>query len=320
MTNNSHPNSKQVTIFRAATFVQNAQTGGKGADNKSNNETVQDWIDLASRHIGPYLQSNSSKSVGSGLSIPEVNLLLPHLINIEADDRDFKKGVEEYFNNLVTKIPPTTGKTFEIGLYTDNSKPLSEKNLPIDIEDYVRYRHAKNHPWVAMSQPEAEGNPLKLFYMNDPEAQLKAFSDKVVLQDKADAIWATIKNQPGKINMMLTLLGKDERDYTGKNADTQKIVDLHNEIKNRPAAFLKAYEEDKFETRYWLKAMLKAGVVTEIGTSFVITQNNKLLARSEAEMILYLENEENADTITHLKATTQDILRKPRQKKAATSK
>jgi hypothetical protein len=320
MTNNSHQNSRQVTIFRAATFVQNAQTGNKGADSKSNNESVQDWIDLASKHIGPYLQSNSSKSVGSGLNISEVNLLLPHLINIESDDRDFKKGVEEYFNNLVTKIPPTTGKTFEIGLYTDNTKPLSEKNLPIDIEDYVRYRHAKSHPWVAASQTEAEGNPLKHFYMNDPEAELKFINDTIVLQDKADAIWATIKSQPAKITMMLTLLGKDEREYVGRNSTALMIKDLHYIVKNKATAFLKAYEGEKFETRYWLKAMLKAAVVTEIGTSFVATQNNKLLARSEEEMLLFLEDAANADTVMFLKSATQDILRKPKEKKTATSK
>lgn len=317
MTNNNSKNSRQVTIFRANNFVQISQTGATGADHKGNNEAVADWMDLASKHIGPYLKSHATMMMGTGLDNNEISILLPFIVNVEPTDKTFRQTVFDFYNNLTTKIPPTTGKTFEIGLLTDNEKPVSEKNLPIDIEDYVRYRHALSHPWVAKTKTESTNNQLKYFYISDPEAELNSDTAMVVLQDEADAIWLSIKDQQQKISMLLTLLGKDERDYSGRSAEAMRVKDLHFIVKNHAPAFLKAYKEDKFETRYWLKAMIKAGIVTEIGDSYVNTSNNKLLARTEPAMLLFLEDERQADIVTYLKAATQDVLRKPKDKKKA---
>lgn len=313
MSNNSQQNSRTVTIFRANSFIQNAQTGG--TSDKANNEAVQDWMDMSSKQIGPYLKSHTAMIMGSGLEIHEIPILLPHVINVDPEEKEFRKTVHEFYNNLTTKIPPNTGKTFEIGLLIDNSKPISKANLPINVEDYIRYRHAKSHPWVASSKSEAQANQLKYFYMNDPEAEVKSKSEAVVLQDKADGIWLSIKSQPQKIMMLLTMLGKDERDYSGRNAEAMKINDLHNIVKTKAPEFLKVYEGDRFETRYWLAAMKKADVVKEVGTSYIITQNNKLLGKSEIEALLFLENSDNVDTVAYLKANTQEVLSKPRKKK-----
>lgn len=320
MNNNSHPNSRLVTIFRSNTFVQNSQAGQTAVnkDGSKGDEGLQDWMNQSSRNVGPYLQSNTAKIIGSGLTEEEKSLLLPSIINMEPSDREFRKTVYDFFNALTTKIPPTTGKILETGLTTDNSKPLSAKNMPLNIEDYIRYRHAKNHPWVARSKSEAEGNMLKIFYMVDSDAELKELSDKVVLQDKADAIWLAIKNQPQKIGMLLTLMGKDEREYTGRNAETKKVADLHDIVKNRASEFIKAYEEEKFEARYWLAAMMKANVVELIGDSYVNKSSGKLITRTLPAMLMFLEDEREADAVSFLKAATQDVLRKPKTTKVGT--
>lgn len=311
--NNSHQNTRPITIFRANNFLQRAQ------DTKDN-EGVASYQDLANRHIGPYLQSNTSKIIGSGLNIQEQELLLPHVIQIDADDKEFKKAVFNFFNELTTKIPPTTGKTLETGLLTDNKKPVSKTNMPIDIEDYVRYRHAKNHPWVAASRAEAEGNSLKSFYMNDPEADEQEKMDKLVLQDKADGIWMQIRNQQAKITMLLTLMGKDEREFLGKNGEAKAKLALRTLIDNEASRFIKIYEEERFETRYWLKAMITAGIVSQVGESYIITASQKLIGKQELETLLFLEDEKNTDTVTFLKSNTQDALRKPLAARRRTDK
>lgn len=318
MNNNSHPNSRLVTIFRSNTFVQNSQAGQNSVnkDGSKGDEGLQDWMNQSSRNIGPFMQSNTARIIGSGLTEDEKALLMPLMIHMEADDKEFRKTVFDFFNSLTTKIPPTTGKVLETGLTEDNSKPISKKNMPLNPEHYIRYRHAKSHPWVAGSRSEADGNTLKSFYIVDADAELKELSDKVVLQDKADAIWLSIKNQPQKIAMLLTLMGKDERDYSGRNAEAKKVADLHNIVKNSATEFIKAYEEDKFETRYWLAAMIKANVVQLVGDSYINASSNKLLARGIQAMLLFLEDERESDSVTFLKGATQDVLRKP--KKAAT--
>jgi hypothetical protein len=301
-TDKQHPNSRKITIFRANNFVQNSQK----------DEAVADFMSQSSKSISPYWQSNSARVIGSGLSIPEQELLMPYLIQVEPGDRTFRDGVFKFFNSLSTKIPFSTGKDFEIGLEVDNEKPVSKDNMPINVEQYVRYRHAKNHPWVAGSKGEAEGNQLKLFYIHDADLQHKEDTDKLVIQDEADEIWLKIKNQSQKVTMLLTSLGFDERDYLGRNGETRKQNDLREFISKDPSKFLTVYRDDRFETKYWLKAMVKADVVQEVGTSFVIRETKKLLGRSLDETVLFLENPDNADTVSYLKGATQDALKKPR--------
>jgi len=302
MTTSNHPNSRKITIFRSNNFIQNAQK----------DEAARDFMDQSAQSIGPYWQSNTARVIGSGLSIPEQNLLMPYLIQITPEDKEFRKEVFNFFNALNTKIPPTTGKDFEIGLETENDKPIAKDNLPINIEQFVRYRHAKNHPWVGLSLTEAKGNPKKLFYIHDADMQLAEDTDKLVIQDEADGIWLQVRNQPQKITMLLTLCGFDERDYIGRNGPTRAKNDLREFIDKKAVEFLKVYKDDRFETKYWLKAMVKADVVQEVGTSYVIRETKKLLGKSEMETVLYIENADNADTVTYLKSTTQDALRKPK--------
>lgn len=306
MSNNNSENSRKVTIFRTVNFLQEAQK----------NEGVADFMSMSQKPIGPYYLSNTSKIIGSGLSLQEQEILLPYILNMSKEDRDFKKSVYNFYNSLVTKVPFGNGITLEIGLRIDNNKPISEDNLPLNVEQYVRYRHAKDHPWVASNRTEAQTNQLKTFYIYDPEAQEREDNDKMVLQDKADSIWLQIKSQSGKINMLLTLIGLDERDYVGKNEEIKKQKAVRDFIDNNASKFLDIYEADRFELRYWLKAMTTAGVVQRVGSSFVVAENKKLLGNSELEALLFLEDKKNDDTVMFLKSNTQDVLRKPRSVRA----
>lgn len=308
MNNSSHPNSKLVTIFRANNFVQQAQ-------NPDTNTQVADWMSLSNKNIGPYFQSNSTKIIGSGLTLPEQKLLMPHIIRIVPTDVSFPIKVYEYFNELVTKVPFSGGKTFQIGLIKDNDKPVGEENMPIDIEDYIRWRHAKNHPWVAGSYSDAKGNQLKFFYMDDPEATLKEDTDKLVLQDKADTLWLGMKDQADKVSMMLTLMGGDPREYAGlRNAEQRMRNDLRSRINKNVSLFISLHEDSKFETKYWLKAMLNANVVKKLGNAYIYGDNKTPLGYSEDESILFLENPNNADTLLLLKGMAQDVLKKSKSK------
>jgi hypothetical protein len=301
----THPNSHKITLFRADNFMQRAQ-------NPTENEQIGSYMSMTEIGIGPYFESFQARLIGSGLSRQEEKLLMPYVINVESDEKTFRAQVFDFFNNLKTKVPYGTGKDLEIGLEKSNEEAISADNLPIKIEDFIRYRHAKNHPWVAADKVEAGGNQLKYFYIYDAEQADKLENDRVVVQDKAEAIWLKIKGQPTKINMMLTMLGKDERDFIGRNSEQRKQTALRDIVSKDASKFLKTYQEDRFELRYWLKAMIQAKVVEPVGTSFIIRENKVKLGSSEMEALLYLENKENSDTVDYLKGTTQDVMRKAR--------
>lgn len=301
-----HNNSRKVTIFRSNNFLLNAQSG----------EAVMDFVALSSKNIGPYWESVSSRIMGSGLNLTEQDLLMPIQLSMSTQDKDYRKEVFKFFNNLTTKIPPTTGRDLEIGLLTSNDQPLSKDNMPITISDYIRYRHAKGHPWCAGTQSEASGNQTKFFYIHDAEAKDKQDMDKMVIQDQAVQIYLSIKGQEGKVSQLLVMLGEDPRDYVGTKAVQLRQKALRDIVDKDAPRFIKVYETDRFETRYWLKAMETAGIVKLVGTSYIMAENNKLIGRSDMEAVLYLEDPANTDTVSFLKGSTQEVLAKPKTRKS----
>jgi hypothetical protein len=315
MNNNSqHKNSRLITIFRANNFVLQAQ-------NPDSNIEVADWMSLSNKNIGPYFESNSAGIIGSGMTEAEKRVLLPYVIQVIPTDTQWPKASFDYFNSLVTKIPFVGGKTFQIGLTIDNDQPVSIENIPLNIEHYIRWRHAKNHPWMAGSRSEASGNQLKYFYMDDPEITLKEDTDKLALQDKADGIWLSVKDQSSKVSMLLTLMGGEPREHLGlRNAEARMRNDLRKRITSNPTKFLEFYEDKHFETRYWLKAMLNAAVVKKFGDAYVYGDSRTILGYSEDDVVLFLQNPKNEDTLILLKTYTQDILKKPKTGKTPVKK
>lgn len=302
----THVNSRRITIFRAPNFALRAQ----------NDESVIDYFSQASEGFGAFWDG---AVIGSGLTPAEQDLLMPYILGIGTAERDFRKQVRDFFVGLTVKVPPTTGLDLEIGLSENNEHPVSATNLPINVTDYIKYRFAMAHPWVAESKDEADHNQLKKFYIFDAEQQLREESKKIVVQDKADSIYLQIKDNIGKVRMLLTIIGKDEREYNVRNGEQLMRKHLREYVATEAFKFIEIYEDQKFETRYWLRAMVKAGVVKSIGTSYVISENNTLLGRSEAEALLYLEDPANSDTVAFLKGNTQEVLRKPRTAKKATA-
>src|SRR5690606_19206039 len=117
------------------------------------------------RAVGPYYQG---RVPGSGLTFQEQKLLLPDVIGVEANDKDFRREVEKFYHEILTKIPDA-GIELEIGLENDN-EPLSESNMPLNIKDYVIYRHIINSPQVAKDKDTADRwGHLKPFYIEDQE-------------------------------------------------------------------------------------------------------------------------------------------------------
>lgn len=311
MNNNSHKNSRLITIFRSNNFVLQSQTPDKNVE-------IADWLALSNKNIGPYFESNSARIIGSGMTEEEKRLLLPYIIQVVPTDVNWPKACFNYFNSLVTKIPFSGGKTFQIGLTKDNNAAISNENLPLNIEHYVRWRHARNHPWMAGSMSEASGNQLKYFYMDDPEIAHKEETDKLVLQDKADTIWLQIKDQASKVSMLLTLMGGEPRDHQSlRNADTRMKNDLRKRINAKPDKFIEIYEDKHFETRYWLKAMMNAQVVKKFGEAYVYGESRSILGYSEDEVVLFFENPKNEDVLILLKSYTQDVIKKPKKEIAA---
>lgn len=301
---NKHANSRPIVIYRSGSFLSRVQ--GK---------EVEDYFELAVVSVGSFWEGEFSVKVATGLDYEEQTLLLPHIVNCEADEKGFRQMVEIFYHEINTKIPFKIGVTLETGLKVDNNAPLSIKNMPINVSDYVKWRHHRTHPKMANSKEEAEGNQLKEYYIFDPNAASTARSKVSKQKDAALQIYLKLKNEPEKIDMMLLLLGHDPREFTGPTKDDLKLNKLREIADGVDTAemFTNIYAQEDMEISYWIENMIRLNVLTRIGQQVRDTETKKLIGHNRSEAISFFQDPTNDSDVVILKAKLQEVKSKPLQ-------
>jgi len=291
----NHPNSHIVYIRRRSLF------------DTANRPELEEYFADSSIGVGSYFAKGTSREA-SGLSIPEENILMPLVLGIPSDDRDFRGKVNEYFSNINSKIPadsnpkkPTDGLALEIGLHRDNNAPISAKdeNLPINVEQFIRYRQIAGHPWVGVSG-EDDGNQLKRFLIFDPKKQLKATKAVNEEADIALTRYIQIKQDKSKVRMYLRLTGHD----LSKITPGEEVAALRTKAQSDPVNFNKAWSDPYKEHKYQIEEMVAFGLLKQVGTRILYGQTE--IGRNLEEAVLWLKDPHHSDSYRSLKAMLDD--------------
>lgn len=286
-----HPNSKEVTVYRKLPFAAEAQ------------KDLADYYNAARYSVGSYWKDLNSKVIGSGMEDWEVKLLLPDLIGIDATDKDFRKEANSYFDIINTFIPPERGLTLQIGLSKDNDAILSPDNMPISVEEYVKYRHISGHPECAPSRDAAVGDPTKLCYVSDPTAEMDNESKRNALIDEATALYLSAKKDPAKVAKYLTLLGKDP-DTVPKAKHISTLKDL---VVGKPQEFIDLSKDESLNFRFFLAQLVKTKIVNKVGARYVDSETNKQLGVNEKDAVFYLQDKENENIVKLYKVKLAEL-------------
>lgn len=297
-----HPNSRPITIFRAGSFLARAQ--GKEA---------AEFLNTGRMSIGSYFVNNDTPISASGLTRKEEELLIPDFINCMPDEREYRKLRSEFCAGIDTKVPAVTGITLQTGLEEDNDKPVSKTNMPLEPMDYIRWRHAIGHPEVAESQEVANSRAIKKYYIFDPSAVQTKKVKGTQQKDAAMHIYFQIKEDLGKVDMLLTLLGTDVRTFTGteEHKAITKVEALRELADSDSKNFVDVFNEKDFETRYWIKTMTNVGVLVMHGPRFVDAETKSIVGNSLDETISFFMDEANSEAVILYKARMQEYLKRP---------
>ena len=288
---NKASNSRKITIYRSGSFLSVAQ----GKD-------VQDFFSASKRSIGSYFESGASRKIGTGLSFDEEALLLPHILDVPAEHPEFRKKLNEFYQDMDTSVPYDTGRTLEIGLINSNTDDVSKSNMPIDIMDYLRYRHAIKHPQVAPNKDLADGNTLKEFYIFDKFEVSKKSSKQLEIKDAALAIYQEIKHDETKIRMALVLLGINP----DKVESNDHIGTLRGAAEKDPKKFLEVMGDKEFEINFWIQSMVNQKIIKVYGKKYFDAETDKLIGNDLEETIYFFKDDTNSDLIGTMKARLQD--------------
>lgn len=295
-----HPNSRKVTFFRTGSFLARAQ-----------GPEIQDYFQSSKQSIGSFWESENSNKVHTGLTFKEQNLLMPHLINSDSDDKGFRGLVDTFFHEINSNVLHGTGLTLETGLEDNNDEAVSKDNMPINIGEYVKWRHHIGHPSVAKNKKEADSDARKEFYIFDPMENRDRASKLVKEKDEAMQVYLKLKSEPEKIDMMLTMLKIDPREFTGPTKEDLKIQKLRELSESDPAGFKSVYNVDDLEIKYYIAKMVTVDVLLNIGHSYRITSNKRVLGHSLDETVAFFQDPANEQDIALLKAAMQENSKKP---------
>jgi hypothetical protein len=288
-----HKNSHEITIWRAGTFLTETQ-----------GEAVKDYFEMTKMSIGSYFEGKGSTRIASGLSFAEERILLPLVLEVTADDREFLKKRNDFYAIMDTQVSYKNGVTLEIGLSESNKLEITNTNLPLKVSDYLRYRQIIEHPSVAKSKEEMVGNSLKKFYIFDSIEVSGKRKSQLEESDNALQAYLELEKEPLKVKQALLLLNVLPAKIPDDAGDAKEM--LKDFALKNPKKFLDMKENTEFETNYWLKALVTSGVLKVYSGKYVDAETDKVLANDEKEMIFFFKDEENSDTITVLKARHQE--------------
>lgn len=295
-TETMHKNSRIVYIRRLPQFHSAAR------------KELEEYFNESQRGYGSYFAPGSVRTA-TGLTPTEEDLLMPYVLDIPKEDRDFRKSVTAYFENINVKVPGRVGQNYEqeglkleIGLETSNEQPVSKDNLPISIKDYLIYRHGIGHPWVAASEEDGRGNQLKQYFVFDPKLVSRANVQKNDQRDEALKNYLTIKDNARQVQMYLTLLGVNPSTIR-KGEETIK---LRERVDANPEAFTKLYNDKDKEMKYIIEDMVYRGILERVGQRILIRDGGEEIGRDTREAVLYLSDSRNSKTYQVLKARLKE--------------
>lgn len=309
------------------------------AEQANRDPQTKEWYDSSRKGIGPYFKN---KAVASGLSHDERKAIMPDIIDIEANDREFRKNVENYFNDIYSEVP-ADGLELEIGLDNDklpvvyyvktsgdketihSSYPdikdgdsiKVEYNKPLNPIDYVKYRHHREFPKLAQDQHEAESNPLMMFYIFDPTEEDKISGEITELEEKAGLVYFEVKDSPDKIRQILTLLGFNTRGMTkNKMLSTLKDITIAKKgvsYKQQMQAlnkFIEVSEDKDLEIKFLIEELITAQYLERIGSRILDPESDDVIGTSMKEAVLFLKDKSNADVLARMKAKFEEFVKK----------
>lgn len=302
-----HANSKIVFLKRTRPFIHEAM----------NSEVMQQELAYTKRSISSYFAGPNSAKIGTGLTPSEEKLLVPALLGIEVNDKFYEK-LTLFFTEIDTKVPHgDIGLQLEVGLELDNAQPITFTkevdgkvliNMPLNIMDYIRYRHAIKFPYTALSPEAAEGNQLMWFYIQDPKLVLNSKISDLELKDSAMADYAQAKSDPKKVKMLVTVLksyirkkpGKPPMNINNLGSDDLLIV-LRELAEQRPDKFHEIANDGDLKKRYFIDELLSVGLIQRIGNSIVDKETNTNMGDTLKEVVVFLWNPKEAARLNRLK-------------------
>lgn len=304
--------SKIVYVKRAQAFIHE----------NINSPQMQENLRYSKRSIGACFKSKASKLCRTGLSDSEVEILLPVVLGKPANHIEFAKDVDIWYANISTSVP-FSGKTLEIGLRKSNEEPVAKDNMPINVEEYLAYRHIVGgtvmendvvleippHPQCARTPEEALGDSTVKYYIEDPLKEVEKEYDILKIKDDAADAYRQAKGDMKKVKMIVNLMiGKvNVKNVKRLNFDANKALDKENLLifkelsEKEPKGFAALCNDQNIARKYFVNELISKNILNRNGTIIVDAETRTPLGASLLEVANKLHDAANIAMLNNYK-------------------
>jgi hypothetical protein len=293
----NHENNKVIAIKSKLPIAHEAQ------------KELEEWFKETRRSIGSYYRGGGSKKSGSGMETWEEDIVMPIVLGMQLTDKDYRGEVDLYFTNMNTRVPYPEGAVLQVGMTEDNDKPLTFKdangekviNTPLNIEDYIKYRHATKHPEVAPSEDD-KGATIYKYYIEDKNLTKLRARKGEDLVDTALEYFLDVRRTPKEVAMHLTLLGTN---YTtiDKEDRGSKLKSLI--LEGKAEAFITNYKDADNLIKFDISNYVRTKVITKEGSRYIF--DGEQLGVSEKDFVEFIKDENNNHIMALVKARYQEL-------------
>lgn len=218
--------------------------------------------------LGSYIDKNGNPA--RALSYDLEDKWMSEIVNLKVTDAGFRAAVTTWYKNMRVKVLPE-GVEWEIGEDASGN--------PLNLEDWVKWKFALSHPWMAKNKKECEGVEHYQFYFEDPEAENIIKGNKLEQSTKAYVEFAKLNEDTEKMDWVLrTILGKFSElgslSELIKLDDSKKKLKIAFVIEKDPQYFLDIMSDKDLIYKAEIASMVEAGVLNKEGNKYLNGSEN----------------------------------------------
>lgn len=271
--------------------------------------------------IGASIRNND---VCRGLTSPEEKALLPDLLGIQPDDRDYQKTVKEYWN-CISKQVPQMGLELEVGFKYETAEKAAQGQkaneedkykfgTPINVVDYVLYRYCLVYADVANKEEDKHKSNRIRFYIFSKEQEIKTNVAKLTLSNEAYGKYLQVLGNRDKVEDILRLMTNEQGIslYQVGFASEELDVILQGAMLKNPTRFIALYDDKVLEMKSFISRCISGQYLTRVAnTDTIMFGNNTIIGNTMEEAVAYLKNDKNAQTLNTLQIQVGVVKAKP---------
>jgi|TARA_R100000084_G_C4651843_1_gene150223 hypothetical protein len=228
-----------------------------------------------------------------GFNPEEEKKFMQGILDVSPEHVEWPKHSKRFWAELSIPVG-FTGVQLEIG--------VNEDGTPISIMDYIKYRFALAHPYVALTKAEMEKDATKRFYIQDLTREDKDKNNEIQFRKDADKEFIKLSSSPKNMARVLRLL-------TSSNPERMTSDQVENalyEFKSKnPKKFLRVATDKNLEMKAEIDEMISAGVLRKIGNQVIFI--DEVLGDTMDDTVVHLKDKKNSGKLTILRSKLKEL-------------